>query len=136
MKIIHRYLSRLVKLALISLFILSVPIYSYGRDREVSFSWTANSEPSLIGYKLYYKVGPSSAPLNSAPPYNGKDLFEGESPILIDGGATEYTMSGLSADETYHFVLTAYDGDVESDYSAIATVYSNPSPRIIEISTK
>lgn len=119
-----------MKLALISLFILSIPIQSYGRD--VSFSWTANSEPSLIGYKLYYKEGSSSAP-----PYNGTGLVEGSAPILIDGDATTYKVTGLSAEKTYHFVLTAYgDNDVESDYSAIATVFSNPSPTIIKISTQ
>ncbi len=132
MKIIYIYLSRLTKLILLSLFTLSIPFHSYAEDRDVSFSWTANSEPSLIGYKLYYKEGSSSAP-----PYDGKGLIEGDGPILIDGDATTYMVTGLSTEKTYHFVLTAYgDDDVESDYSAIATVYSNPSPTIIKISTQ
>ncbi len=137
MKNIHTYLAQLTKIVPLFFLMLSIPIQSYGRD--VSFSWTANSESSLIGYKLYYKEGSSSAP-----PYDGKGLIEGDGPILIDGDATTYMVTGLSTEKTYHFVLTAYgDDDVESDYSAIATVYpnpspvySNPSPTIIKISTQ
>ena len=56
---------------LLFLFLLSFPIQSYSRD--VSFSWTANSEPSVIGYYLYYKEG-------SAASYDGTGLINAAGP--------------------------------------------------------
>ena len=130
MEIIHTYQPRLTKVILLCLFMLSFPIQSFGRD--VSFSWTANSEPSVIGYHLHYKEG-------SAASYDGTGLVNAagqtdNSPIVIDGANTvSYTVAGLSADKTYQFVLTAFDNEQESDHSTVATVYSNPSPTIISI---
>ena len=74
--------------------------------------------------------------------YNGTGLINetgqiDNSPIQIDNAdAVTYTVTGLSPDKTYQFVLTAYDAEQQSDYSAIATVYSNPSPEILGITTK
>ncbi len=113
MKTLHIQLSKLAKLTLLGFALLLIPVQSYAED--VSFSWTANPEP-YTGYKLYYKTG-----ANSAPPYDGTGLNEGDSPILI-GKVTTYTLTGLSPNETYHFVLTAYSETEESAYSAIATV--------------
>ncbi len=128
MKILHTHLPDLAKLAFLSFCILLIPSLSYGRD--VSFQWTANLEP-FTGYKLYYKTGTSNAP-----PYEGTGIAEGASPILIDK-VTTYTVTGLSTEETYHFLLTAYGENEESEYSAIVliTPTSSPSPTILNIST-
>ena len=134
MNIIQTDISWPAKLILLSLFMLFIPGQSYGGERDASFSWTANSEPSVVGYKLYYKEG-----ADSGASYNGTGLknMEGiteNSPITIeDADTVTYTVSGLSTDKTYQFVLTAYDNTLESDHSAIATAYSNPSPTIIDI---
>jgi len=128
-------LSRPAKLILLSFFMLLIPNLSYGGERDASFSWTANSEPSVLGYKLYYREGTG----DDTAPFTGSGLINEagqpeSSPIDIEGAATvSYTVSGLSTDKTYQFVLTAYDDNLESDNSAIATAYSNPNPTIISI---
>lgn len=129
MKPFHTHPANLTKLALLCLSLLLLPIQSYARD--VSFEWTAVSEPTT-GYKLYYKTGE-----NSNPPYTGTGLTQGASPITITNSTT-YTMSGLSPDETYHFVLTSYNDAGESGYSRIISILpsSDPRPLIINISSK
>jgi hypothetical protein len=108
---------------------LSAPVLSYARD--VSFIWTANPEP-VTGYKLYYKAG-----TDSAQPFQGTGLTEGDAPIVL-GDVTTFTVTGLSPDETYSFVLTAYNDIQESTYSEIISVEpsSSPSPTIINISIR
>lgn len=124
MKIFQIKPQGLAKLALLFLFILLVPNQLYAR--EATFSWTANPEP-LTGYKLYYKTG------TSGEPYSGMALDQGDSPIPVDKTATTYTVTGLSDNDTYYFVLTALNGNEESDYSEIATVHSDPAPTIINM---
>ena len=85
---------------------------------DVTLAWTANSEPSIAGYYIYYKNGTSGAP------YNGTGVDEGNSPIKIplsdfaDSSNPEFTMHGLSDTQTTYLVLTAYDTeDNESGFS-------------------
>ena len=129
MKIIQNQLltnSMILALLTFSIFSLS-PIQSHARD--ASFTWTANPDP-LVGYKLYYKTG-----TNSSAPYNGTNLNEGSSPIILDK-VTTTVVTGLSPNETYQFVLTAYNESGESNYSTIVPVLplSFPSPTIKIIS--
>ena len=84
---------------------------STAQARNVTFSWTANTEP-VDGYRLYYKTGTTGGS-----PYNGTGATEGASPVTT-GNVTTFTLSGLSDSETYFFVLTAVAGSLESDYSA------------------
>jgi len=124
MKIHHTHLFSLAKLTLFCLsLLLLLPIQSHAKD--VSFEWAANPEP-LTGYKLHYNVGE-----NSAPPYEGTGINEGDSPIST-GKVTTYTVTGLSPNEIYHFVITAYNDAEESEYSTIITIQpdSFPSPTI------
>ena len=123
----HTHLASITKLTLLCLSLLLVPIKSYAMD--VSFTWTANLEP-ITGYKLYYKKG-----VDSAPPYQGTGFPEGNAPILL-GNVTTYTVTGLSPNETYHFVLTAYNEVEESVYSTLVTVSTVPTPIINNISIK
>lgn len=128
MKIFQTYRTGIAAFAFLC-FMLSVPVLSYARD--VSFIWTANPEP-VTGYKLYYKTG-----TDSAQPFQGTGLTEGDAPIVL-GDVTTYTVTGLSPDETYSFVLTAYNDIQESVYSEIVSVEpsSSPSPTIINISIR
>ncbi len=119
MKILHTYLPNVVKLALLCLSILLVPIQSHARD--ISFTWTATPEP-LTGYKLYYKTGTVGEE-----PYDGTDLNEQDSPILL-GKVTTTVVTGLSPNETYQFALTAYNEAGESDYSTIVPIPPLPFP--------
>ena len=127
MKILNSARGRFLKVALLGVAMLILPIQSYARD--VSFVWTANTEP-VTGYKLYYKAG-----TDGAPPYQGKGLPAGDAPIVL-GNVTSYTVTGLSPTETYQFVLTAYNGVEESTYSAVVSVLPGSSPTIIRITKK
>lgn len=102
-------------------FILSALIFFpqpavYAAD--VTLAWSANTEPDIDGYYIYYKTGTSGAP------YNGTGADQGSSPIkitlaeLADSANPEYTIQGLSDTETSFFVATAYDTEgYESGYS-------------------
>lgn len=126
MKKLNTYRAGLVLLA-VGASMLFGSIQSYARD--VSFVWTANPEP-VTGYKLYYKAG-----TDTAPPYTGSGLTEGDAPIVL-GNVTSYTVTGLAPTETYHFVLTAFNGTEESQYSAVVSVQPGVSPKIIKITKK
>ncbi|HXS67869.1 MAG TPA: fibronectin type III domain-containing protein [Candidatus Polarisedimenticolia bacterium] len=69
-------------------------------DSTVSVQWTPNSDPSVIGYNVYYG-GASRVYTN-----------------MLVAGNTNATVSGLVAGKTYFFAVTAFDafGD-ESDFS-------------------
>lgn len=125
----NNQITKLMKITILALIVFATPLTSYARD--VTFEWTANPEP-LSGYKLYYKTGD-----NSSPPFDGKDLYEGNSPIFIDK-ITTFTVTGLLPDVTYHFTLTAYNEIEESSFSTIVTVapQASPSPTIIKISAQ
>ncbi|GAB6192897.1 fibronectin type III domain-containing protein [Desulfocastanea catecholica] len=83
--------------------------------KDYSFSWSANPEP-VEGYKLYYKNGGTAAP-----PFDGTAAVEGQSPINV-GKVTTFTITGLEDNATYHFALTAYNGNDESAFTEIITV--------------
>jgi len=83
----------------------------------VTLQWDANTEPDLDSYKIYYDR-------DSGEPYDGTDADQGPSPITLpvgdlpDPGNPEYSLTSLNDNETYFFVVTAYDTeDLESDYS-------------------
>jgi hypothetical protein len=114
-----RYLFKIIcctfTFSIFSLFLFSQTLI-YAAD--VTLAWSANTEPNLAGYYIYYKSG------TSGPPYNGTGVYEGDSPIKIpvgyfaDPGNPEYTMHGLSDKDISFFVLTAYDTEGnESSFS-------------------
>jgi hypothetical protein len=76
---------------------------------SVSLQWNPNTDPSVIGYNLYYG-GASRSYTNMIPV----------------GNTTNAVVGGLTEGKTYFFAVTAYDayGD-ESDYSD-ETVYIIP----------
>jgi len=87
--------------------------------RDVTFTWTANSE-QVDGYRLYYKTGETGGS-----PYNGIGITEGNSPVDT-GNVTTFTLHGLTDTDTYYFVLTAMAGEQESDYSTELTLEALP----------
>jgi len=75
--------------------------FSVVKAGEVIVSWDPNSEPDLLGYKIYY--GTSSRNYTS---------------VKEAGNATCDTISGLSEGVEYFFAVTAYDTAYnESDFS-------------------
>ncbi len=101
-------------------FCLVVLLSATAQAEDLTFSWTANPEP-VTGYKLYYKTGS-----DSNTPYNGTGLMNEtgqvvDSPIDI-GKVVTYTVTGRNENQTYSFVLTAYNDEGESAYTTPVVV--------------
>jgi len=101
-------------------FAIALPLcfVTQGYAKDVTLGWDANTEPDLAGYKVYYKTG------SSGEPYNGTGADQGPSPRTLPVGSLgdpnnpAYTLTGLDDNESYYFVVTAYDDEgFESDYS-------------------
>jgi hypothetical protein len=75
---------------------------------KVTFEWKPVISLDLAGYKIHYKTN------SSGPPYDGKGLAEGDSPIVVplrrlkNPNEPRFTVHGLRKDETYFFAITAY----------------------------
>jgi hypothetical protein len=111
--------------SLLSCITLIFFLVGSGYAMDATLQWSANTEPDLSGYKIYYKTG------YSGPVYDGTGATEGDSPIIItvqelyDADQPEYTIHGLEDSEVYYFVLTAYDTDGnESGYSNEVSYHS------------
>ena len=90
--------------------------YGISSAAEVTLAWDANTEPDLIGYKIYYDTSPGD-------PYYGRDADQGISPITVflndldDLHNPKFTLTGLSDSGDYYFTLTAFDNEnLESGY--------------------
>ena len=68
---------------------------------EVRLGWNANTEKNLAGYKIHY------------------GMASGNYSVHIDvQNVTTYTLTGLTAGQTYYFATSAYDiSGKESGYS-------------------
>ena len=102
--------------------------------RDVTLQWDANSETDLAGYKVYYKTSPSGDGVLSN--YTGRGADEGNSPVDMplaqdenpDINVVEFTLRGLDDNQTYFFVVTAYNtGELESSASNEAHADSQSS---------
>ena len=97
-----------------------------GNGPSVTLGWTANNDPGLAGYKIYYKTE------SKTPPYDGTGLTEGNSPIdvslksLKNPTSPEFTIHGLNKDKTYFFTITAYNKSRrESGFSEVI-IFKSP----------
>jgi hypothetical protein len=74
---------------------------SEGSEGAISLAWDADTDPDLVGYKLYY--GTASGVYDHS---------------VSVSNVTTYTLTGLTKGQTYYFVATAYDmSHNESGYS-------------------
>jgi len=81
--------------------------------QTISLTWDANTDPSVIGYKIYYKAD------SDTPPFNGNDLPGKPSPMDV-GNATTIDIDLPEDGRIYYFSATAYDeAGFESAYSNI-----------------
>ncbi|MGB3717459.1 MAG: right-handed parallel beta-helix repeat-containing protein [Candidatus Promineifilaceae bacterium] len=81
---------------------------------DIGCRWPGSSEPDL-GYRLYYDT-------SGACTLDGSGLPQGSSPIDA-GQETQFTLTGLSAGESYYFVVAAYDYlERESPFSNVVVI--------------
>jgi hypothetical protein len=81
----------------------------YSDAPTITLAWSSSSGSLPAGYKIYYKID------STVPPYDGKGLAEGDSPIVIpldmfkNPHNPEFTIHGLNKNMRYFFAVTAYD---------------------------
>ena len=113
-------LSKIILLSLV-LYLFSSGIFSFAAPPvpanfkvEVSgssFKLTWSNVLSAKGYYLYYSTWPGVTSAQYI-----KKLYLTKS--IVGASAPYYLLSGLDPDLTYYFVLTSYDGSVESGYTS------------------
>ena len=119
---LFNYTTNIKKITPWKVILLCIPLIFFlaepGCAMDATLQWSANTEPDIAGYKIYYKTG------YTGPVYDGIGATEGDSPVIVtiqelyDADQPEYTIHGLEDSEVYYFVLTAFDvDDFESAYS-------------------
>jgi hypothetical protein len=104
-------------------------------SKTVVLSWDPSPSNNIAGYKIYYKAGSSSLPLD------GSGANEGVSPINV-GKLLSSSITGLPDTETHYFYVTAYDSfGNESTASNIVTSsavveFINQAPVLARIGDK
>ena len=109
----YAYLRRMIVGTAVVLLILGW--VSVALSAQIKLAWDANAEPDLAGYKIYYGTASHS--------YG--------TPINV-GKVTNYTLTGLTAGQTYYISVTAYDSSSnESDKSnEVSGIATNPSQTV------
>ena len=85
-------------------FLSIVAIFSTGQAlaRDITLAWDENAEADIEGYRVYYKAGSSSLPMD------GVAAAEGASPIDVHDNAIA-TLTDLPDGQIYYFAVTAYN---------------------------
>lgn len=83
---------------------------------QIKLAWDPNTEPDLAGYRIYW----------------GKSSRSYENSVDV-GNVTQYTLTGLTAGETYFIAATAYNfSNMESDFSnEVSGVAVEPAPVVV-----
>jgi hypothetical protein len=82
---------------------------------NVTLQWDADTDPGVIGYKVYYQAD------SSTEPFTGTGSTSGASPINVSN-VTSATINGLDPSRVYYFAVTAYNAaGVESAYSNVVS---------------
>jgi hypothetical protein len=108
----------LVVFFLLAAFISTCSLYALNTHAaQVTLQWDPNTEPDLLGYKVYYGCSSRSYQFNN-------DV----------GNKTTCTVSNLEDGKAYYFAVTAYDtSGNESNYSG-EVVYNSPTSCTFSIS--
>ena len=81
---------------------------------QVSLAWAPDTDPSVVGYNLYYTTNPTALVAGQVPPIPGTLVK-----IRI-ASATMATLSGLSSGSQFWFGITAYNTNgIESALSNV-----------------
>jgi len=98
-------------LVFFSVLLVALLISVWARAEQVTLAWDANTEPDLAGYKVHYGTASGS--------YTTSVDVHKVIPSIV---------TGLTAGQTYYFVVTAYNAsNNESGYSNQVS-YSVPAP--------
>ncbi len=83
--------------------------------KPATLTWDQSSEPVIVGYKIYYRTNTPSFP------FNGTNLSEGASPIVVDGVNSTSLRVDLPDDgNIYYFTATSVSNTgLESMFSDI-----------------
>ncbi len=102
---------KLFSLCIIVLIATAIPAVA----QLATLAWNQNTQPEVVGYKVYYQID------TPAFPFNGTTLLEGTSPIIVDGAAnTSLTVDLPDDGNIYYFTATAIsDTGLESSFSDI-----------------
>ena len=83
---------------------------------DVSLAWNQDTDPSVIGYHLYYTTNPAALVSGMSAPIPG-------SPLTIVGATiTSIEVTGLSLGTTFYFGITSYNSS--GTESALSNVTS------------
>ena len=99
---------------ILSLLLIFAPVID-ARDKSLTFSWEQTLDSTILGWNLYVKQGSSGGgvlsnyTLVAQIPWDGTELIEYESTSIIASTDGE--------ENTFFFVITAYDEDNESSAS-------------------
>lgn len=103
----------------VNLVLLCPPVFA----TTVALQWDSNTEPDLVGYRVYYQT------VSSSLTFQGTGANEGASPVVI-GTQTTKSISGLDPEYAYYFAVTAYNAAGESDYSNFVYIPETTPPVI------
>jgi hypothetical protein len=103
--------TKFLSLCILMLIATVIPVSA----QNVTLDWDQNTEPEVVGYKIYYRTDTPTFP------FNGTSLSEGASPIAVDGSANTSLPIDLPDDgNVYYFTTTAVtDAGIESSVSNI-----------------
>jgi hypothetical protein len=94
-----------------STLLLALLISVWARAEQVTLAWDANTEPDLAGYKIHYGAASGSYSVHM-------DVHN----------VTTYTVTGLTAGQTYYFAATAYNASGNESGHSNQVSYAVPSP--------
>ncbi len=95
---------------------------------EVTLAWDANSETDLAGYYLYYRSCPTSDACNTIDSLDGlpRERLRLNTEIETPA-APRYTLTGLTDDRKYVFVVTAYNSSGSESGASNTATYTAPA---------
>lgn len=110
----------LVSLAISAALVFSLVAIKPAKAMDVPLDWAAIEDASLVGYKVYYRLGLSGD-------FNSTDANEGVSPIDV-GNVLSTTLTGLDPTQPYCFKIVGYDtNSIEGPPSNIIRTYQPTS---------
>ena len=118
--------NKLMKNFLIFLFLFTAIAVGKALGQEsVSLAWGQDTDPTVVGYELYYTTSSRLLVAGSAAPIGGATSGS-------VGNVTSFIVTALSGGVTYYFSVTAYNGSgiqsVLSNVVSVTTPTSTPTP--------